>query len=215
VVWNRLQELRESKELSQGEDAKMEIPANPPKLTSRHINNLRVVTTRFELLTLLPSNAIVAEVGVDEGHFSEKILRLSNPKRLHLIDAWSSERFSEDKLNKVQSRFSAEIECGQVVVNRGVSWDELEKFPDAYFDWVYLDTSHNYEDSTKELEISRLKVKPDGLIGGHDYTTGNIKKPLKYGVIQAVNEFCLRYDWEMIYLTHEPSRYLTFVIRRL
>src|SRR5205807_1793650 len=77
-------------------------PANPPKLTSRHINNLRVVTTRFELLTLLPSNGIVAEVGVDEGHYSENILRLSNPKRLHLIDVWSSERFGEDKLNKVQ-----------------------------------------------------------------------------------------------------------------
>src|SRR5437899_398672 len=136
----------------------MEIPANPPKLTSRNINNLRVVTTRFELLTLLPSNGIVAEVGVGEGDYSEKILRLSSPKRLHLIDAWSSERFGEDKLNKVQSRFSAEIECGQVVINRGVSWDELEKFPDAYFDWVYLDTSHKYEDSTKELEISQRKI---------------------------------------------------------
>src|SRR2546422_8687280 len=158
----------------------MEIPAKPPKLTSRHINNLRVVTTRFELLTLLPSNGIVAEVGVGEGDYSEKILRLSSPKRLHLIDAWSSERFGEDKLKQVQSRFSAEIECGQVVINRGVSWDELEKFPDAYFDWVYLDTSHKYEDSTKELEISRLKVFFNDPMTTEIYTTGNIKKPLKY-----------------------------------
>src|SRR5437879_13869474 len=101
----------------------MEIPAKPPKLTSRHINNLRVVTTRFELLTLLPSNGIVAEVGVDEGDYSEKILRLSNPKRLHLIDAWSTERFGEDKLNKGQNRFSAEIECVQVIINRVSSCD--------------------------------------------------------------------------------------------
>jgi hypothetical protein len=192
----------------------MEIPAKPPKLKPRHIKNLRVVTTRFVLLTLLPSNGIVAEVGVYDGDYSEKILTLSKPKRLHLIDAWSSKRSGDDKLNKVQSRFRAEIECGQVVINRGLSWDELGKFPDAYFDWVYLDTSHKYEDTTRELEISRLKVKPDGLIGGHDYTTGNIERPLKYGVIHAVNEFCLRYNWEMIYLTHEPSRYLTYVIRR-
>jgi hypothetical protein len=193
----------------------MEVPAKLPKLRSRHINNLRVVTTRSKLLTLLPSNGIVGEVGVDEGKYSEKILTLSKPKRLHLIDAWGSKRFGDVKLNEVQRRFRAEIECGQVVINRGLSWDELEKFPDEYFDWVYLDTSHSYEDTTRELEISRLKVKPCGLIGGHDYTTGNIKLPLKYGVIQAVNEFCLRYDWEMIYLTHEPSRYLTYVMRRL
>lgn len=174
-----------------------------------------MVTTRFELLTLLPPNGIVAEVGVDQGDYSEKILTLNHPKRLHLIDTWGSERFGEDKLSKVENRFKAERESGQVIINRGISYDELVKFPDAYLDWVYLDTSHIYEDTARELEISRSKVKPDGLIAGHDYTTGNIKKPLKYGVIRAVNEFCLKYDWEMMYLTHEPSRYLTYVIRKM
>jgi hypothetical protein len=186
---------------------------DPVQLTSRHINNLRVVTTRFELLTLLPSNGLVAEAGVDEGNYSENILTLNRPQRLHLIDSWGSKRFGEDKFNKVQSRFTAEVESGQVVINRGVSYDELGKLPDAYLDWVYLDTSHSYEDTVKELEISRIKVKAGGLIAGHDYTAGNIRKSLRYGVVQAVNEFCLKYDWEMIYLTHEPSRYLSYVIR--
>jgi hypothetical protein len=188
---------------------------DPAKLRSRHIKHLRVVTTRIKLLALLPSNGIAAEAGVDEGNYSENILTLNRPKRLHLIDSWSSERFGEDKFNKIQSRFRAEVESGQVVINRGVSYDELGKFPDAYLDWVYLDTSHAYEDTAKELEVSRLKVKADGLIAGHDYTTGNIRRGLRYGVIQAVNEFCLKYDWEMIYLTHEPSRYLSYVIRRM
>jgi hypothetical protein len=189
--------------------------SRPPKLTPRHIKNLRVVTTRFQLLMLLPSNGIVAEVGVDEGNYSQKILALNKPRKLHLIDSWGSERFGEDKLNKVEGRFKAEVESGQVVINRGISHDELETFADAYFDWVYLDTSHAYQNTVKELEISRSKVKPDGLIAGHDYTTGNIRKPLEYGVIRAVNEFCLKYDWEMIYLTNEPSRYLTYVIRQM
>jgi len=193
----------------------MEILARPPKLRSRHIQNLRVVATRFKLLKLLPANGTVAEVGVDEGNYSEKILALSNPRRLHLIDSWGSERFGEEKFNKVAGRFKAELESGRVVINRGISYDELEKFPDAYLDWVYLDTSHTYEDTARELEVSRPKVKKDGLIAGHDYTTGNITMPLKYGVIQAVNEFCIEHDWEMIYLTHEPSRYLTYVLRRM
>jgi hypothetical protein len=195
-------------------DATAQTLDNPPRLTSRHIKHLRVVKNRAKLLTLMPSNGIVAEVGVDEGNYSEKILSIAKPKILHLIDAWGSQRFGEDKFNKVQSRFAAEVERGQVVIHRGVSWDELQKFPDAYFDWIYLDTSHTYEDTAKELAVSRLKVKPDGLISGHDYTVGNIKRSLLYGVIHAVNELCINHGWEMIYLTHEPNRYLSYVLHR-
>ena len=193
----------------------IDIRTSPPRLTSRHIKNLRVVKSRSRLLPLMPSNAIVAEVGVDEGNFSEKILSLTQPKVLHLVDAWGSQRFGEEKFNKVRNRFGAEMERGQVVIHRGISWDELQKFPDGYFDWIYLDTSHTYEGTAKELEVSRLKVKPDGLISGHDYSVGNIKKALPYGVIHAVNEFCIGHDWEMIYLTHEPNRYLSYVLRRM
>jgi hypothetical protein len=125
--------------------------SRPPKLTPRHIKNLRVVTTRFKLLMLLPSNGIVAEAEVDEGNYSQKILALNKPRKLHLIDSCGSERFGEDKLKKVEGRFNAEVESGQVVINRGISHDELETFPDAYFDWVYLDTSHVYENTFKEL----------------------------------------------------------------
>ena len=187
----------------------------PPSLRSRHIKHLRVVKNRSKVLTLMPSNGIVAEVGVDEGNYSEEILSITKPKILYLIDAWGSERYGDDKFNKVQNRFAAKVDLGQVVIQRGISWEELQKLPDFYFDWIYLDTSHTYEDTAKELEVSRIKVKRDGVISGHDYTIGNIKEALPYGVIQAVNEFCINHDWEMIYLTHEPSRYLTYVLRKM
>lgn len=164
---------------------------------------------------LMASNGIVAEVGVDEGNYSEEILSITKPKILHLIDTWGSKRFGDDKFNKVQNRFAAEVDQGQVVMQRGISWEELQKLPDSYFDWIYLDTSHTYEDTAKELEVSRRKVKPDGVISGHDYTIGNIKRALPYGVIQAVNEFCINHDWEMIYLSNESSRCLTYALRKM
>jgi hypothetical protein len=163
----------------------------------------------------MPSKGIVAEVGVDEGNFSEQILSITKPKILYLIDAWGSKRFGDDKFNRVQDRFASEVDRGQVVIQRGISWEELQKLPDSYFDWIYLDTSHTYEDTAKELEVSRIKVKPDGVISGHDYTIGNIEQAVRYGVIQAVNEFCISHDWEMIYLTHEPTRILTYVLRKM
>ena len=185
-----------------------------PALTSMYISNLRVVSDRKELLTLLPANGVVAEVGVDEGNYSEQIRTATSPKRLHLIDAWAS-RHGETKFKKVQARFSVATRSGQVVINKGVSWHELAKFPDAYLDWVYIDSSHSYEDTVRELQVCRLKVKPNGLIGGHDYTMGNVAKSLRYGVVPAVNSFCIEQGWEMIYITHEANRYLSYVLRKM
>ena len=58
----------------------------------------------------MPSKGIVAEVGVDEGNYSEEILSITKPKILYLIDAWGSERYGDDKFNKVQNRFAAEVD---------------------------------------------------------------------------------------------------------
>lgn len=50
----------------------------------------------------------------------------------------------------------------------------------------------------KDLELCRLKVKKSGLICGHDYCEGNPITRVKYSVIQAVSEFCKKYDWKII-----------------
>ena len=108
---------------------------------------------------------------------------------------------------------AAQIQDGQVVIHQGLSTAELAKFPDMYFDWVYLDTSHDYESTRQELELCRAKVKANGSLTGHDYVTGYWVGHCRYGVIEAVHAFCIQYDWEMIYLTHETHRHLSFVIQ--
>jgi len=73
--------------------------ADIPKfdLTGEHIKNAKLLPNRNELLSVLPKNGIVAELGVDEGHFSDLILNINNPKTLHLIDLWGTKRFSQTK----------------------------------------------------------------------------------------------------------------------
>ena len=188
---------------------------NRIKLQQKHVNNLKVVLDREALIKLLPKDGIVAELGVDEGDFSSKILTLSNPKKLYLIDAWGSKRYNEYKMRKVEKRFKDYIRSGRVIIKRGISDVILKTFEDASFDWVYIDTAHSYEQTKKELELCRLKVKDGGLISGHDYCMGNIDKALHYGVVQAVNQFCVKYNWEFIFLTHETNRNLSFGIRKI
>ena len=43
------------------------------------------------LLKRLPKRSVCAEIGVYEGRFSELILRIARPRKLHLIDPWKYE----------------------------------------------------------------------------------------------------------------------------
>jgi len=47
--------------------------------------------SRDDLLKLMPKNGIIAEIGVWDGSFSEKILKYCNPKKLYLIDCWANQ----------------------------------------------------------------------------------------------------------------------------
>jgi predicted O-methyltransferase YrrM len=129
-----------------------------------------------------------------------------------LIDPWDSDRYDDGKLKGVLERFRREIASGIVNINRGTSVEELKKFPDGHFDWIYIDTTHSYETTVEELETGRNKVKAGGIIAGHDYTVGNINKQLRYGVIRAVHEFCNEHNWKMVFLTHESNRYLSYAL---
>jgi hypothetical protein len=132
-----------------------------------------------------------------------------------LIDAWTDEGY-KGRLGIVKKRFEKEIKLGQIVINQGLSSTELERFDDGYFDWVYIDTNHTYITTAKELEISQRKVKRGGIIAGHDYTIGIWSgSASRFGVIEAVHEFCTKYKWEMIYLTHEKNRCLSFALKQI
>jgi hypothetical protein len=77
---------------------------------------------------------------------------------------------------------------------------------------VYIDTSHAYEQTVKELELCRHKVKSGGIIAGHDYCQGSIARSISYGVVQAVHEFCTTHDWEMVYLTLEDHMHWSYAL---
>jgi len=185
------------------------------QLQQRHLGNLKVVPDRTAFLEALPKGGVVAEIGVDHGDFSARILSITRPERLHLIDVWSSSRYHGGLEKVVRDKFATELASGQVKIDLGLSTEVLPRFTDGYFDWVYIDTDHGYIVTAAELEIARSKVKAGGIIAGHDYVTGNWDGGVRYGVVEAVHEFCVKHDWELILLTHETDRHLSFAIRAI
>ncbi|HZV44680.1 MAG TPA: class I SAM-dependent methyltransferase [Saprospiraceae bacterium] len=181
----------------------------------RHVQHLVSLSDRTELLYRLPTEAVVAEIGVNEGDFSEKILSICRPQKLVLIDVWASKRYHGGLFDKVKSRFAAQLQNQQMEIIRDLSFGAIASCPDHFFDWVYLDTDHTYSTTKRELDLLRPKMKPGGIIAGHDYIIGNWDAGYRYGVIEAVREFCLAYNWEMIFLTHELDIPPSFAIREI
>lgn len=183
-------------------------------LKQKSIANAQLLLNREELLKKMPRSGIVAELGVDEGKFSESILDICNPQKLHLVDLWGSSRYNDKKKNDVNLKFKDQIESGQVEINLGYSTEVGEKFEDGYFDWIYIDTDHSYKTTILELEIWSKKVKPNGIIAGHDFIIGNWDGMVRYGVIEAVYEFCSKNAWEILYITMELDNHPSFAIQK-
>jgi predicted O-methyltransferase YrrM len=128
---------------------------------------------------------------------------------------WSSERYNQEKRKEVEMKFKNEIGLQKVVINLGYSTSVVNNFEDSYFDWIYIDTNHSYETTKEELNLYSPKIKKGGIIAGHDYIVGYWNGLVKYGVIEAVNEFCICNDWELVYLTMENRDPRSFAIRKM
>lgn len=160
----------------------------------------KLLPNRQFALEYMPKNAVCAEIGVAYGEFSSEILNEMKPSKFYAIDLFSEENpyyWGRDTLVKenithrqwYERKFATEIEAGILETRKGLSWDEIEKFPDDYFDYVYLDASHIYDSIMKDLSILPSKVKDGGFIQFNDYTGGIITTMGRFGVISAVNQF--------------------------
>jgi len=178
-----------------------------------------LLVDRQVLLGKLPKHGKVAEIGVAHGDFSADILNINQPLELWLIDLWDSQSAVRGKiggvsgLTMVQRRFAEEIKSGQVRLQQGFSTTEMERHTNEYFDWIYIDAAHDYDNVKRDLETAATKVKAHGFICGHDYTRWGSKGLARFGVVEAVNEFCIQQKWEIIYLTNEPHRHLSYALR--
>jgi hypothetical protein len=135
---------------------------------------------RGRLLATMPKGGVVAEIGVWEGDFSQRILNECAPAHLHLIDPWmympefSNTGFGkrknadamEAKWHAVVARFKDDP---RVTVHRGTSSDILPGLPDGSLDWVYIDGNHNEPFVGQDIDLCLQKVKADGVISGDDF----------------------------------------------
>ena len=184
-----------------------------PILQDCHVKNCRLVESRAKMLEYLPKNSVVAEVGTQYGRFSEKILSITKPHKLHLID-YSFDLFKQELSQKENCLLSNGIQKGNIELHEGDSSTILSSFPDEYFDWIYIDADHAYEGVCKDIQQGYTKVKPDGMMVFNDYTNWSVCEIMPYGVAKAVNEFCIANDWEIVFLALQFLGYHDIAIKK-
>jgi hypothetical protein len=166
---------------------------------------------RDDFLRLLPKHSIGAEIGVFRGHYTDHILRIAQPRELHLIDGWwlvYGEHFPDWGAYTDHGRLSTRAAYNEVrrIVSRRRAEDKvrihvaddlacLEAFPERSFDWVYLDSSHQYEHTREELLLLLPRMRGGGVIGGDDWQDDPAHS--HHGVAKAVGEFCARHGWSL------------------
>lgn len=134
--------------------------------------------------SLLPENANIAEIGVANGRstiFLASLLQsLGKSFTLYGIDncAYGGNNQRSDIIQNISKSGVKNIEFIEMS-----SLEAACHFKDDFFHFVFIDSSHEYEQTKAEIRIWYQKVLPKWYLAGHDYFTA--EEP---GVRQAVDE---------------------------
>jgi len=123
---------------------------------------------------------VIAEIGVWEGWMTKKLLQsCAVIEEYYSIDNWNilthkdwrnwTEISKEEWDRKYILVSKMMLDFPQLRTIRFPSLSAVEIFPDHYFDLVYIDACHWYQDVIDDIEAWLPKVKTGGIIAGHDY----------------------------------------------
>lgn len=163
-----------------------------------------------EILSRVPAGRIRgAEIGVFKGQMSALLLSRLPALTLYMVDSWApteaqpeayracgdfhaglgaqkQERCYREALAAV--RFALD----RAIVLRMDSAVAARRVDDCSLDFVFIDGDHSYPGAVTDIEAWTRKLKPGGLLAGHDYD--HPLKPL-FGVKRAVDEACAANGW--------------------
>jgi SAM-dependent methyltransferase len=175
------------------------VPAEPSQwLPPALLAECRFAASRLHMLEMLPTGGRVAELGTYRGEFARFILERNAPQELHVVDVdYSAFDLSDDRLRRHQ----------------GLSHEIIAKFPDNFFDWIYVDAGHDYASVMRDAYASAPKVKPGGCLVFNDFA--HIDGDLgRYGVHRAVVDFAIEKAWPLCFFAYSTDALYDVALRR-
>lgn len=148
------------------------------------------------------------EVGTDHGGYAKNICDRMPHVTLFTIDPWlgyteGDDVKTDEDVEQIYQEAKARLaDYPNCIILRKKSMDAVKDFQDNSLDFVFIDGNHEYEYVYEDLVEWTKKVKPGGIIAGHDFVKSDDKK---YGVIEAVDRYCKEMDISHLYLLKKGS----------
>lgn len=145
------------------------------------------------------------EIGVATGDNAESILYNLPIKKLYLVDPY-----------QIYEDYSAGTSFNPLKIAESIAFERLSKYKDKIIwikkksekavkdipdnlDFVYIDGNHSYKYVKQDIENYYPKLKVGGILAGHDYWKGSVKKAVEEFVggkgLKVYNE---EYDWWVV-----------------
>jgi hypothetical protein len=133
-----------------------------------------------------------AEIGVEGGLFSQTLLRSHSKLELYCIDSWQSydgyiDGINNKNLSEVFKLAQDRLRGYNVHFVQDFSMKAVRHFQDNFLDFVYIDANHNLPYVMDDIIQWSKKVRPGGIVSGHDYVRGHKNRPTVLRVVEAVN----------------------------
>lgn len=150
---------------------------------------------RKEMIEMLKERGVKigVEVGTDHGKYAEQLLVGIPGLTLYCVDPWSPYVEGEISHDAVEMEHIYEEAKRRVTPYNGqlvrkTSMEAVRTFDNDTLDFVFIDGNHSYDYVLEDITEWYEKVKPGGIIYGHDYKVDPVND---YGVIEAVEKFTM------------------------
>lgn len=138
-----------------------------------------------------------AEIGVWDGRYSELLCQNIPKLKLLAVDCWEDRptmRLKEGELELVYNKTLSRLEPFDVTIVRQSSMKAVRDIPNESLDFVFIDADHTYESVKDDITQWTKKVRPGGIVSGHDYY---VTRSGNAGVINAVDEYVKEHGYEL------------------
>lgn len=146
-------------------------------------NGINVLHGLYDLIKEnIQPNYTICEIGSFRGVSSSLFAEFC--KTVYCIDPWVPYSNNIDVVNQgmiddAEREFNERSEnYTNIIKIKSSSLEACKTFDDNYFDLVYVDGSHSYNDVKNDIVNWLPKIKQSGFISGHDFYHESIKRAI-------------------------------------
>jgi hypothetical protein len=132
--------------------------------------------------------SVGAEVGVARGNLTKTVLARNPQLHMYAVDLWApmpegvdgGKQYKLWDFTNIKKRFDEQTSPfrSRLTVLHGISWEISDQVEDNSLDFVFLDADHEYESVIKDIQAWTPKLKPNGMMSGHDTHFDSVAKAI-------------------------------------